>query len=62
MVTIRLSLFSGRISGSELMRATKLLGDYRQQKVSFAEQGADLIAMTFGQLIFPDWPLDVGTK
>ena len=44
------------------MRARKLLGDYRQQKVSFAEQGADLIAMTFGQLIFPDWPLDVGTK
>lgn len=61
-MTIRLSLFSGRISGSELMRARKLLGDYRQQKVSFAEQGADLIAMTFGQFIFLDWPLDVGTK
>lgn len=28
-----------QISRSELMRARKLLGDYRQQKVSFAEQG-----------------------
>ena len=37
------------------MRARKLLGDYRQQKVSFAEQGADLIGITFSQLIFPDW-------
>ena len=44
------------------MRARKLLGDYRQQKVSFAEQGADLIGMTFSQLIFPDWPLDVRKK
>lgn len=30
----------GSIWGSELFRAKKLLADYRQQKVFFAEQGA----------------------
>ena len=41
-----IAIRQGSIWGSELFRAKKLLADYRQQKVFFAEQGAFLLPKT----------------